>query len=184
MNLLEILLGQIPEAIFFSLFMIYTKNLKEKRLSFTILMIIEELLLIQIFPESIWFNVLYTVMTYIILKILYKNKSQIIDVFTFMISNLCLLVINVISYVIIYMVFKNFILYVIVARILLALFLICIKNKLNKIQNLYKKFWNRNDKIPKKMKTTTFRCINIVVFNLMFYIANYMLLIAVYVKGV
>lgn len=38
MNLLnylpEIIFGQIPEAIFFALFMIYTKRLKDKRLLF------------------------------------------------------------------------------------------------------------------------------------------------------
>jgi hypothetical protein len=35
MDYLEILLGQIPEAIFFSIFMIYVKGLKEKRVLFT-----------------------------------------------------------------------------------------------------------------------------------------------------
>ena len=32
MDLMELFLGQIPEAIYFALFMIFTKNLKEKRL--------------------------------------------------------------------------------------------------------------------------------------------------------
>lgn len=40
--MLELFLGQIPEAIYFALFMIYAKNLKTKRLLYTILMILEE----------------------------------------------------------------------------------------------------------------------------------------------
>lgn len=32
MDLLEIFLGQIPEAIYFTLFMIFAKDLKEKRI--------------------------------------------------------------------------------------------------------------------------------------------------------
>lgn len=35
-----LLVAQIPEAIYFSLFMIYTKRLKEKRLLYTALMVI------------------------------------------------------------------------------------------------------------------------------------------------
>ena len=176
------LLGQIPEAIYFALFMIFTKNLKEKRLLFILLMIAEELLLINIFPNSIWFNVLYTALMYVILKVLYKEKAQIIDIFTFMISSLILLAINTISYLSIYMITNNFILYVIIDRILLALFLLITHKKLNKIQNLYKKFWNRDDKVPKRMKTTTFRCINIIIFNIMFYLANIVLVMINYIK--
>ena len=164
--------------------MIFAKNLKEKRLLFILLMILEEIILIRVFPESIWFNVLYTALLYAILKILYKEKAQITDIFTFMISNVVLLIITMVSYVSICITFKNFILYVIITRLLLILFLMVAKNKLNKTQDLYKKFWNRNDKIPKKMKTTTFRCINLVVFNLMFYLANSLLLVAIYVKEV
>ena len=43
--MLELLIGQIPEAIFFALFMIYAKGLKEKRILFIVLMIVEYLLL-------------------------------------------------------------------------------------------------------------------------------------------
>ena len=45
MDYAELLLGQIPEAIHFALFMIFTKQLKEKRVLFVLLMIIEYLLL-------------------------------------------------------------------------------------------------------------------------------------------
>lgn len=160
--------------------MIFTKQLKEKRLLFILLMILEELLLINIFPKSIWFNVLYTIMLYTVLKVLYKEKAQITDIFLFIIANIILLVITLISYIVIYKIFKSFIIYVIINRLLLLLFLMITKNKLYKLQKLYKKLWNRNDAIPKRIKTTTFRCINIVIFNIIFYLANCMLLIATY----
>ena len=37
--MLELIIGQIPEAIYFALFMIYAKGLKEKRILFTVLMV-------------------------------------------------------------------------------------------------------------------------------------------------
>lgn len=88
MNLLIIFLGQIPEAIFFSLFMIFVKSLNEKRLLFTGLMIFEYLFLISLLEFNVWFQILYTFITFIILKMLYKEKAQIIDIFTFTIGSL------------------------------------------------------------------------------------------------
>lgn len=41
MNIFEILLGQIPEAIYFAVFMIFAKRLTEKRLLYVTLMIVE-----------------------------------------------------------------------------------------------------------------------------------------------
>lgn len=94
MKLDQLLLGQIPEAIYFALFMILVKNIKEKRVLFTILMILEYVVLKLAFPFNMWFQVTYTFMTYIILKILYKEKSQIIDIFTFSIGSIILILIS------------------------------------------------------------------------------------------
>ena len=71
----------------------------------------------------------------------------------------------------------NIILVVLSSRILMFMFLFIFRHKLNKIQNLYKLLWNRNDK-PKRIKTTTFRAINTVVFNLLFFIINFGMLYA------
>lgn len=81
MNILELLLGQIPEALYFALFMIYTKRLNEKRIWFIVLTVLEYILLF-IPPLSIWSHILYFIFTYGILKWLYKNKAQITDIFT------------------------------------------------------------------------------------------------------
>lgn len=174
--ILEILLGQIPEAIYFALFIIFAKNLKEKRLLFILLMIIQTIVLRLLLPYNLWQQVDSVIITRTLLKLLYKEKSQIIDVFTFMIGSIILLCINSILYFIIWLTINNFIIYVIIARIFMILFLLIFKTKLYKIQDIYKKLWNRNDGIPKKIKSTTFRSINIVSFNTMFYLANIVLL--------
>lgn len=171
MNILEILLGQIPEAIYFALFMIYTKRLDKKRGLFVMLMIIEYILLF-IPTLSIWSYILYFVISYIILKLLYKEKSQITDIFTLGIASLILMVISAIWYGIIYFTIKNIIVCNVLAKSSLFIFLHIIKSKLPKIQNVYKLLWNRNDKIPKHMKSTTFRCINVILFNFMFFVIN------------
>lgn len=178
--MVEVLLGQIPEAIFFSLFMIYAKEIKEKRIIFIVLMIFEYLLLKHFIKFDIWFQIGYTIITYLILKLLYKEKAQITDVFTFGIASLVLIISCAIPSFLIIMNLCDYIIYAIITRILIFTILIIFKNKLKLIQNIYKKFWNRNDKIKKKMKTTTFRALNIVTFNIMFYIINIGMIYALY----
>lgn len=172
MNVLQLLLGQIPEAIYFALFMMFTKRLNKKQILFTILMIIEYILLFNFTPVTIWSHVLYFVITYIILKILYHEKSQITDVFTLGIASILLMIISGICYFILSIFITDVIIGNTIQKLLLFIVLYFIHDKLYKIQNMYKKFWNRNDKIPKPMKSTTFRCINLILFNIMFFIIN------------
>jgi len=172
MNLLELFLGQIPEAIYFALFMIFAKRLDKKQILFTILMIIEYILLFNFTPMTIWSHVLYFVITYIILKILYHEKSQITDIFTLGIASILLMIISGICYFVLSTFITDIIIGNAVQKLLLFIVLHFISNKLYKIRNMYKKFWNRNDKIPKPIKSTTFRCINLILFNVMFFIIN------------
>lgn len=83
MNLLELLIGQIPEAIYFSLFIIFTKQIKERRLLFTVLMIFEFVLLFNIAPYTVSSHAIFFAITYLVLKVIYKEKCQITDIFTF-----------------------------------------------------------------------------------------------------
>lgn len=179
----ELLLGQIPEAIYFALFMIFAKGLKEKRLLFTFLMICEYLLLKYFIKFNIWFQISYTIITFIILKFIYKEKAQITDIFTFTIASIILILSCSVLYFIIWKTINNFIIYVILNRLLLILFLIIFHNKLYKIQKLYKRLWNRNDKNKNKIKSTTFRAINVVIFNIIFYIINLGMLFMIFQNG-
>lgn len=170
--MLNLLLGQIPEAIYFALFMIYTKQLKEKRILYIILMTFEYILLTQCIKYNVWLQILYTFVSFLILKILYKQKAQVTDIFTFTIASIFLIISSAVMYYIVYFTFHNMVGYVILNRIVIFALLFIFKNKLNKIQLLYKKMWNRNDNIKKKMKSTTFRALNIVIFNIIFYVIN------------
>lgn len=182
-KILEMVLGQIPEALFFSLFMIFTKQLKEKRIMFIILMILEYLLIQKLIHFDIWLQIIYTAFTFMILKLLYKEKSQITDIFTFTISSMFLIFVDAILYFTIGKLTNNYILYVILDRIVLFTTLFLLRNKLPKIQELYKKLWNRNDKQKKKIKSVTFRSLNVVLFNLVFYILNLGMIFCVYINS-
>ena len=175
--MLEIILGRVAEALYFSIFLILAKRLKTKRIIFMLLMCFEYLLLYQLFPYDVKFQISYTIMTFFILKILYKEKAQITDIFTFGIASIFLIITSIISFLI----FKENMVYVTIAnRLIIFISLYIARNKLYYIQNIYKKLWNRNDDIKKKMKSTTFRSLNIVVFNIMFYIINLGMMYAVY----
>lgn len=177
MDYAELLLGQIPEAIYFALFMIFTKQLKEKRILFVLLMVIEYLLLVNALMFNSWFQILYTFLTFITLKVLYKEKAQITDVFTFTIASIVLIFVSLISFAVCN---GDMIAGSVLNRIILIIFFIFSYEKLPSIQKIYKKFWNRNDKEKKKMKSATFRSINVVIFNIMFYIINLGMVYAIY----
>ena len=183
MDFAEILIGQIPEAIFFALFMIYTKNIKEKRLIFILLSVFNYIVLKSMIHYNIWFQVLFTIIECIDLKVLYKNKGNVTDIFTFSIASIVVIIISVLSYMIIWKTLGIYAYAVILNRILLALFLIVFHNKLYKINGLYKLLWNRNDKVKKKIKSTTFRALNITVFNILFYIINLGMLFMIIQNG-
>lgn len=185
MDLLQLFLGQIPEAIFFALFMIFTKQLKEKRVLFVFLMIVEYLLLKTAIKYDIWFQVLYTFITFVLLKILYKEKSQVTDVFTFTIANILLTLISIVSYFIIWKTINIFIISVILNRLLMIIFFIFMYRQLPKLQIIYKKFWNRDRNKKNKIKATTFRALNVVMFNIIFYIINIGMLFSLFLgRGV
>lgn len=170
--MLELLLGQVPEAIYFALFMIFTKEIKSKRLLYVALMITEYLLLKYLIVYNIWFQITYTIAQFVILKILYKEKAQITDIFTFAVASAVLILISCMSYFIVWTTLNNYYIAVILCRILLFIFLAVFHKKLYKIQKLYKLLWNRSSKRSTKMKSTTFRAVNLVIFNIMFYIIN------------
>jgi hypothetical protein len=171
MDVLKLVLGQIPEAIYFALFLILTKELKEKRLLFTCLMIVEYIFLKCFLVYTTWFHVIYFILTFIILKVLYRDKANITDIFTLGIASIVLIVASFVSYTIVYFTCKNMIVGAILVRVLTFGSLFIFKNKLSKLDNLYKKLWNRS-KIKYKMKSTTFRALNLVIFNISFIVIN------------
>ena len=175
LNILEMVLGQIPEAIYFSLFMIFTKNIKEKRLLYTFLMIAGYIILKMFIHYNIWFQILYTCFAYTTIKILYRNKTQIIDVFILTLSIIILGIFSV-PFVFLDNVINNIYISCVISKICLFIFLFLIKNKLYNFYKLYCKHWNRNDKEKRKIKSLTLRNISVVLFNVTFYLMNLVIL--------
>lgn len=182
MNWCELLMGKIPEAIFCALFIIVNKEIKEKRFIFTILMIVEYLLLKYALPYNSWFQILYVVLTYLTLKIIYKDKSQITDIFIMVLAYIVIIITGALCY---YLFSKN--INVIIANAInkfimfLILFIMYKKNLI--FQNLYKKLWNKSDK-KHKIKSTTFRSINLVLLNIIFVIINLGMAYAIYINNI
>ena len=176
MNILELLLGQIPEAVFVALFMVFSKNIKTKRIIFLIITVVDYVLLIYTFKYNWGFHILFMIITYIILKVLYKERTQIVDIFIFAIAYIYIIITSFVCVIFT----RNVVIASIINRLLLFIPLFVLNYKLSVIQSVYKKYWNRNDKIKKKMKSVTFRSLNIVIFNLLFVIINIGMLVATY----
>lgn len=170
-EIIRLLLTKVFEAIYFSIFLIIGKNLKHKRLILTAIMIFEYLMLKQFINYDVLFQVLYTFMSYINLKVLYKEKAQITDIFLFTGASVVLIFISIFSYLVIYFTLYNYFIALILNRILLIIFLFLCKIG---IRNIYLKFcslWNRHH-FPGEIKSLTLRNISIIIFNLMFWVIN------------
>jgi len=164
MNWLELLLGQIPEGIFLAWFMILSKGIKTRRLEFTLYVVAEYLLVKYTFRYSYYFHILLMVLIFIALKVFYKEKSQITDIFILMLAYFCLMISSIICY---FICFGNVVLATLLNRFVLFTFLYYFNYKLYGIQKLYKKQWNRGNPNA-KLKSTTFRSLNLVLFYVFF----------------
>jgi len=180
LEFLHQVLVQIPEPVYFSLFLVYGKNLKEKRIMFIVMMIFEYLMMMNLMKFQILFHISYIAMTYINLKVLYKEKAQITDIFLFMAASIFLILVSLLSGLL-HILGLEYIYALIINRIILFLFLFLFKNKINKIYKKYYTKWNRhNDKT--KIRSLTLRNISVIIFNLMFYIINIGLVYAILTK--
>ena len=171
------ILVQIPEPVYFSLFLIIGKNIKEKRLLLTGIMIVQYLLLMHIFPYNIWFQLIYTFMSFVNLKVLYKEKAQVTDIFLFMVASFILIILSMISYIVIQNTINIYWIALLLNRFLLFFTLFLIKNKINKYYKKFYSLWNKH-KNPSKIRSLTLRNISIIIFNIMFYVINICMVIA------
>lgn len=174
-HLLEVFLGFIPEAIYFALFIIFTKKLTKRRILFSIIMIFEYLALKHFIEFNVLFQFCYVIMTYISLKVLYKDKAIVTDIFVFMIASLFLIISSVFCYGLSYITVKNFYFALILNRLSFIPILIFVYYNGNTIYKKYKFFWNRHRDKPVKIRSLTLRNISVIIFNLMFYIINILL---------
>lgn len=171
MELFRLISAKLLEPIYFSLFLIIGKDLKNKRILLTCIMIFEYIMLTSLIEFNVFFQFIYTFMTFINLKVLYREKAQITDIFLFAAASIVLIALSIFTYMTSKMTYDNYFISLIINRILLFLFLYLSRNK---IRELYKKFyshWNRHNN-PKAIKSLTLRNISIIIFNLMFWVIN------------
>lgn len=110
-------------------------------------------------------------MSFVNLKVLYKEKAQVTDIFLFATASLILIAISAFCYSLFYATTKNYTSALIINRILMFVVLYFARNK---IQSAYKNFcslWNRHNN-PNKIRSLTLRNISIITFNLMFWFIN------------
>lgn len=177
--LLNLIFGALPEVIYFSLFLIYTKDLKTNRLKLFLTMFVQYCILKLFIQYNVWFQILYTILVYCLLKMIYKEKTIITDVFVFALSSLFLILISILSYVPIMHLFNNYILAYIINRILLFFTLYLLRGELHKWYLKFNSLWNR--KPNAKVRSLTVRNVSVIIFNLMFYVINLGMLFAQFI---
>ena len=162
---LSVLLGLIPEVLYFTLFISYTKNIKEKRVKLFLLISIAYFLCILMIQYQVIFYMLFIIFIYINLKLLYKDKVQIIDIFILSIAYLWMLILSFALMIFVSKDLSNYMFIYTIQRILLFLPFI-FRNKFNIIYKKYYKLWNRNDKENRPIKSITLRNISLILLNI------------------
>lgn len=163
--LISILFGLIPEVLFFTLFITCAKGIKKKRIKLFLLMSIAYIICMFIKRYEVFYYCLFVVLIYIILKILYGNKTQIIDIF---IINLGFNYVCITSYICFLFLEKDlsnyYYLYIIERIILFCIFIF--RKSFNSLYKKYCALWNRNDNIKRPIKSITLRNISLITLNI------------------
>ena len=169
--IIGILFGLIPEVLYFTLFLIYTKKLQEKRIKLFLLISLAYTLTVFIKQYILAYYLSFIVLVYLILKILYKRKAQIIDIFVFSISTIYLTLVSYLGFIFFTEDLSNYYILYFIARILLFIPFI-FRNKFNVIYKKYCKLWNRNDKEERPIKSITLRNISLIIINVVICFMN------------
>ena len=171
MGLLRLISAKLLEPIYFSLFLIIGKDLKNKRFLLTLIMIFEYVMLKEFIKFDVLFQVIYTFMSFINLKVLYKEKAQVTDIFLFAGASIILILLSMFTYLTALYTYKNYMISLIFNRILIFDFIFIFRKQIRKLYKEFYSLWNRHSK-PNKIKSLTLRNISIIVFNVMFWFIN------------
>jgi len=169
--LMTLLFGLLPEVLYFTLFITFTKNIKEKRIKLFCLISIVYVLCIVVQKWQILYYLFLIFGIYICLKISYKQKVQIIDMFIVSTSYFWIVLL---SFLLIFLVKKDMSNYMFIYYIERALLFVpfIFKSKFNKVYKKYCKLWNRNDNEKRKIKSITLRNISLILLNSFIFFIN------------
>lgn len=166
----SILLGSIFEIFFIWNMIIKIKEINNKKiLLFMIVFLsyfISGIIVNFTYNNQYLCYIILNALIYLLSKIFFKNKFQIIDVFLIYyiimtINFSCLILMKIFGYNLLFLYFN---------RILLIL-IIMFSNKIKNIYKKYIKYWNRKD--GNKVKSITLRNLSIISMNVLLYIINW-----------
>lgn len=178
--LLTIFVGMLPEVLYFTMFIKYAKDISEKKIKLFLFMVLVYILCILVSQYKTLYYVAFIFLTYLILKLLYKNKVQITDIFLISLAYMYLAINSYICFQFVSNDLSNYYFIAIINKILLFIPFI-FKNKFNLLYVKYKSLWNRNDKIKRPIKSITLRNISLICLNIFIFLAN---LILIYISNI
>ena len=147
------ILGCILQPLYLCLFTIFTKNIKSNRLVFILISIIDYFIIQNIVKFNVGVNadLIYLIFFYINIKFLYRDKTRITDLVTYIISFLLMGIFSIIFVLI----FGFKIISIIFSILTLLIIIILTRKRLYNIEKFYNKFWNRHN--FKAIKSVTIR---------------------------
>lgn len=177
----SVVLGLLPETLFFTLILICAKNLKNKKKRLFVLIGFSYFIFILLYNYKMVNYVIFIILTYAVLKLLYKDKTQKIDIF---VINIAFMYICLISFLCFSFVNTNTDYYImmIIDRILLFIPFIY-RKRMNEWYNMYCNLWNRNDKENRPIKSITLRNISLISLNAFIFMSNVVFLYISNLKG-
>lgn len=170
-NIMSFIFRAVPDILYFTCFIIYTYKIKNKRKILFFLIGVSYILLIMMIRHQIIYYIAFILSIYCILKLLYKNMIQKIDIFVISLSSVYLTIISCICSIFIN---QSIIIYyslLLINKLLLFLpFLF--REKFNILYEKYRKLWNRNDKEKRFIKSITLRNVSLISVNLFILLLN------------
>ena len=171
--LLSLLLGILPQSLYFNLFVTNIKGIKNKRGLLLIILFILCILLNMIIRYNIYLYLLFIPLYYIALKLLYKKKTQIIDIFIIALSfTIMMLISSICSRLCLININLYWIAYIINNVSLFATLLL--KKWLVKFYKFYCKNWNRKE--GNRVRSISLRNVSLISLNVAIVIADIFLI--------
>lgn len=162
--IVSLLMGMLPEVLYFTLSICFIKDIKKQRLKLFSLLVIGYIVLIMVCRFQLLFYLGYIVYVYIVLKKLYKSK--IIDLFIVSVVSAYLTLVSFISFKLI----DTYMLAYLINRLMLFIPIFVLNYKLNDFYNVYYRLWDRHE--GNKIKSITIRNISLVFVNILIVIFN------------
>lgn len=179
----NIMVGMLPEVIFFTLFLIYTKDLKTKRKFLFLGILVSYILCIMIRQYIIMYYLIFILSIWLIEKIVYRENTDAIDIFVFTVATVYLSFVGFICSRFLSKDMHNYYFILVFNRI--ALFIPFIfRSQFHNLYLKYKKFWNRNDAEKRNLKSISLRNISLIGLNIFIFSINIFLInISNYING-